>query len=90
LRAKHGELEVGRRNRFGFGSDSLTESEARYLERTENADTIRSRIASVEQARNSQASEGRVRGAHLIFAEPVRRASSAYRRTVAATLMAQR
>jgi hypothetical protein len=53
LRAKHGELEEWWRDRFGFGFDSLTESEARYLERTQDADTIRNRIASAEQAGNS-------------------------------------
>jgi hypothetical protein len=45
LRAKHGQLEDWWRERFGFGFDSLTESEARYLIRAENADTIRSRLA---------------------------------------------
>jgi hypothetical protein len=53
LRAKHGELEDWWLNRFGFGFDSLTESEARYLERTTDADTVRSRVAAAEQAGNS-------------------------------------
>ena len=50
LRSKHGQLEDWWRERFGFGFDALTESEARYLERTENADTVRDRISAAEQA----------------------------------------
>ncbi len=42
----HG-LEDWWRNRFGF--ENLTESEVRYLVRTENADTIRNRIAAAEK-----------------------------------------
>jgi hypothetical protein len=45
LRNKHGQLENWWRQRFGFGFDGLTESEARYLIRAENADTIRNRLA---------------------------------------------
>ncbi len=45
LRAKHGRLESWWRERFEFGFDSLTESEARYLIRAEDADTIRTRLA---------------------------------------------
>jgi hypothetical protein len=48
LRAKHGNLEDWWRDRFGHGFDLLTESEARYLERTEDADTIRNRITAAE------------------------------------------
>jgi hypothetical protein len=49
LRNKHGnELENWWRTRFGHAFDALTESEARYLVRTENADTIRNRIAAAE------------------------------------------
>ena len=45
LRAKHGtELENWWVERFAHTFDALTESEARYLARTETADTIRSRI----------------------------------------------
>lgn len=50
LRSKHGQLEDWWRDSFGFGFDALTESEARYLERTADADTIRDRIAASEQA----------------------------------------
>ncbi|MBL8314756.1 MAG: phosphoribosyltransferase [Rubrivivax sp.] len=50
LRNKHGELEHWWRDRFGFGFDALTESEARYLFRTADADTIRNRIAAAAQA----------------------------------------
>lgn len=48
LRAKHGNLENWWRERFGFGFDGLTESEARYLLRAEDADTIRNRLAEAE------------------------------------------
>jgi hypothetical protein len=45
LRHKHGrELEDWWAERFGFGFDRLTRSEARYLENTADADTIRDRI----------------------------------------------
>lgn len=53
LRSKHGQLEHWWRKRFGFGFDALTESEARYLERTANADTIRDRVSASEQAGDS-------------------------------------
>ena len=49
LRKKHGnELENWWQNRFGHAFDTLTESEARYLVRTPDADTIRNRIAAAE------------------------------------------
>jgi hypothetical protein len=45
LRHKHGrELEAWWAERFGFDFDRLTRSEARYLEKTADADTIRDRI----------------------------------------------
>lgn len=45
LRQKHdSELEAWWEETFGYGFDCLTESEARYLIRAENADTIRARI----------------------------------------------
>ena len=45
LRRKHGQaLEIWWRGRFGFGFDCLTRSEARYLENSPDADTIRSRL----------------------------------------------
>lgn len=51
LRAKHGNaLEIWWRQRFGHGFDCLTQSEARYLERSPDADTIRNRLAAAEQA----------------------------------------
>lgn len=47
VRKKHGpELEQWWRDTFGFGFDALTRSEARYLEKTPDADTIRNRIAA--------------------------------------------
>jgi hypothetical protein len=49
LRKKHGnELENWWRARFAHAFDALTESEARYLVRTEDADTLRNRIAAAE------------------------------------------
>jgi len=47
VRRKHGrELENWWVQRFGFDFDRLTRSEARYLEKTADADTIRDRIAA--------------------------------------------
>jgi len=44
---KHGrELENWWRERFGFDFDRLTRSEARYLQKTQDADTIRDRIVA--------------------------------------------
>jgi hypothetical protein len=52
LRVKHGtELENWWIGRFAHAFDALTESEARYLARTEAVDTIRNRIADSQQAR---------------------------------------
>ncbi len=49
LRNKHGtELEHWWQQRFGHAFDALTESEARYLVRTTDADTIRDRIIAAE------------------------------------------
>ena len=49
LRSKHGtELENWWVGRFAHAFDALTESEARYLARTETADTIRDRIAEAQ------------------------------------------
>ena len=50
LRSSHGaDLENWWQERFAHAFDALTESEARYLARTETADTIRNRIAEAEQ-----------------------------------------
>ena len=49
LKVKHGtELENWWVGRFAHAFDALTESEARYLARTEGADTIRDRIAAAK------------------------------------------
>lgn len=49
LRMKHGtDFENWWIGRFAHPFDALTESEARYLTRTETADTIRNRIAAAE------------------------------------------
>ena len=51
LRGKHGtELENWWIGQFTHAFDALTESEARYLARTEAIDTIRDRIAAAKQA----------------------------------------
>jgi hypothetical protein len=56
LRKRHGtEFEKWWIGRFAHGFDTLTESEARYLARTETADTIRDRIAEAEQTGNRPA-----------------------------------
>jgi hypothetical protein len=45
LRAKHGrDLEDWWREKFGFGFDCLTRSEARYLEKSADAEVIRDRL----------------------------------------------
>lgn len=47
LRNKHGQgFEDWWRQEFGFGFDCLTRSEARYLEKSPNADAIRDRLAA--------------------------------------------
>ncbi len=49
LRGKHGEeLENWWIGQFAHAFDALTESEARYLARTEGTDTVRSRIAAAK------------------------------------------
>ncbi len=49
LRKKHGQkLEHWWRERYGYGFDCLTQSEARYLERSPDVDTIRDRITQEE------------------------------------------
>ena len=51
LRQKHGtEFEDWWRERFGHAFDCLTQSEARYLARSPDVDTIRSRLAAAEQS----------------------------------------
>lgn len=50
LRTKHGTpLEDWWKKEFGYGFDRLTESEARYLLNSPDADTIRNRIAAAKQ-----------------------------------------
>ena len=58
LEQKHGQaLERWWRQRFGHAFDCLTESEARYLARSPDVDTIRNRIAAAKQAGNGPGSE---------------------------------
>ena len=50
LRLKHGKkIERWWRERFGFGFDCLTESEARYLFRTPHAERIRNKIVAASK-----------------------------------------
>jgi hypothetical protein len=44
LRGKHGQLEQWWRERFGFGFDCLTASDARYLIKIQTHEEIRARI----------------------------------------------
>ena len=49
LRQKHGkEFEIWWEERFGYSFDRLTQSEARYLARSPDVETIRDRIAAAE------------------------------------------
>ena len=51
LRAKHGDkLENWWKEAFGYGFEFLTESEARYLERADEAQFIRDRLIAARQA----------------------------------------
>lgn len=50
LRSKHADLEPWWQSKFGFGFDSLTESEAAYLLRVD-ADTVRNRLSEAGQGR---------------------------------------
>ena len=51
VREKHGnELENWWQEQFGYGFDCLTQSEARYLERSPDADSIRDRITAARQS----------------------------------------
>ena len=53
LREKHGtELETWWQKNFNHAFDCLTQSEARYLARSKDADTIRDRIAAAKQTGN--------------------------------------
>lgn len=53
LRRKHGnELEQWWSAAFGFGFERLTESEARYLVRSDDADTISARIVAARRERD--------------------------------------
>lgn len=59
LRQKHGQdLEQWWQDRFGHTFDRLTQSEARYLARSPDADTIRARVAEKEPARDCGLREG--------------------------------
>jgi hypothetical protein len=48
LRRQHGKIEDWWRQRFGFGFDCLTASEARYLSNTATSETIRARIEAAD------------------------------------------
>ena len=52
LRSKHCDIETWWVAEFGYGFDKLTELEAFYLLRIEQADTIRRRLAEAEPKRD--------------------------------------
>lgn len=55
LRQKHGkDFENWWQERFGYSFDCLTQSEARYLARSPDADTIRDRLVAAQQAGDSR------------------------------------
>lgn len=54
LREKHGQLEDWWRQRYGYGFELLTQSEARYLERSPDADTIRAGIVAATPERGAR------------------------------------
>ena len=55
LRTKHGpDLEQWWTERIGFGFDCLTRSEARYLEKSPDADTIRNRLVAAGPAGSAE------------------------------------
>lgn len=59
LRKKHGkDLEDWWQEQFGYGFDNLTHSEARYLERVADVDTIRTRILAARQGGSVQDHSG--------------------------------
>ena len=59
LRERHGmEFEQGWRDEFGHSFECLTQSEARYLERSPDADTIRSRLAAAKQEGDVRSDQG--------------------------------
>lgn len=58
LRGKHGQIETWWHDQFGFSFNELTESEARYLCNTKDADTIRNRVAEKGQAGSPSENEG--------------------------------
>ena len=62
LRQKHGsEFEKWWKAHFGHAFDCLTQSEARYLARSPDADTIRDRIAAANQSGNRSSSRRNLR-----------------------------
>jgi hypothetical protein len=59
LREKHGrDLEKWWREKFGFGFECLTRSEARYLEKSPDAQAIRDRITAAGPESGSGSPEG--------------------------------
>ena len=59
LRERHGaELEQWWHDQFGHSFDCLTQSEARYLERSPNAETIRNRLAAAKQEGDGRSTQG--------------------------------
>ena len=77
LRQKHGgEFEKWRRERFGHPFDCLTQSEARYLSRSPDVDTVRDRLAAASRegggrshARNPREQRSHIRDLKAELAE---------------------
>ena len=62
LRAKHGpDFEKWWRKRFGHAFNCLTQSEARYLARSPDVDTIRDRLAAAERSGDRTGNAGSAR-----------------------------
>ncbi|UCQ19348.1 hypothetical protein DCF79_08030 [Edwardsiella tarda] len=55
-------LEAWWKQQFGYGFDGLTESEAQYLLRAGDADTIRDRVLAARQTGDTSAQSGRAEG----------------------------
>jgi len=83
LRDKHGQLESWWKREFGFGFDKLTESEARYLLRTPNADKIRDRVTEAKQAGDRSDSQGSDQRIDMAPRQPAGDIPSSNRRQIA-------
>nr|WP_239552612.1 LPD38 domain-containing protein [Oceanisphaera litoralis] len=65
-------LETWWQERFGYGFDALTESEARYLIRAKDADKIRDRVTTAGQASPTQGEHGNAEDDGSVSSDGVR------------------